>query len=100
MDNWQWTLHPHHLIRVWRPGRYELLAELPVTLLMHIIAHYLAGADLTAVLLEGPRRPMLPAPRRAPPLPLGPAPEALRASRRQQRRSRKRTRSRDSGAAA
>ena len=70
MDGWQWTLHPHHCLRVWRPGRHELLAELPVTLLMTLIAHYLTQADLTGRLLTLSRMPILPAPRRPQPLPL------------------------------
>jgi len=88
MDGWQWTLHPHHVIKVWRLGRHELVAELPMTLVGTILAHYLAQAHLTAAVLtvQAPQRKALAsAPARgrllAVGVPLRPVQEARRAAR-------------------
>lgn len=88
MDNTQHMLHPHFVMRVWRARSTDMLAELPMTLVVHIIGHWLAQADLTAAVLtvQAPiRKPLASAPARGAPralgVPLSPVQEARRVAR-------------------
>lgn len=93
MEGWQWTLHPHFTIKVWRLGRHELVAELPLTLVSNILAHYLTQAHLTAAIMDPPepsRRPLASAPARSGLLRLGVPEKSLREARAARRRARRR----------
>lgn len=88
MDYMQHMLHPHYILRVWRAHSTDMLAELPLPLVVHIIGHWLAQADLTAAILtvrDHPRKALASAPSRAPlravGVPLRPVQEARRAAR-------------------
>ena len=98
MDRMQHMLHPHYILRVWRARSTDILVELPMPLVVSIIGHWLAQADLTAALLvtqEAPRKALASAPSRAAlraavGVPLRPTQEARRAARRANSAHRKR----------
>lgn len=90
-DRWQEFLQPHHIIRVWRASSMDLLAELPVPLVVQIVTHYLSQAGLTAAVLglqALERKPLASAPPRADPPRVGAPPKAVQAARRAARISR------------
>jgi|SRR6185503_17713350 len=92
MDHMQHTLHSHYILRVWRARSMDMLAELPMTLVVHIIANFLAQGDLAvaAIVTQGGLKrpvfkPLASAPSRArlqaAGVPLRPVQEARRAAR-------------------
>jgi hypothetical protein len=92
MDRWQYPLEDHHVIRVWRVGSMELIAELSVPLLTQLVSHYLSQASLTSALLAqepSERRPLASVPPRVRTLPLGAPSASERALRKAARRSRR-----------
>lgn len=73
MDHMQHMLHSHYILRVWRARSTDMLAELPMTLVAHIIGHFLAQGDLAAAAIaarqavpEPTRKALATAPSRAP----------------------------------
>lgn len=93
MDHMQHMLHAHYFLRVWRARSTDILAELPMTLVAHIIGNFLAQGDLAAAAIlareplpEPPRKALASAPSRATlralGVPLRPVQEARRAARR------------------
>ena len=69
MDHTQHMLHSHFVLRVWRARSMDMVAELPMPLVVHIIGHWLAQADLTAAVLSvraPTRKALASAPARAP----------------------------------
>ncbi len=87
---WQEHGQPHHVLRVWRWGTMELVAEIPIPLLRQIVGHYLSQAHLTAAVMQTERKPLASAPARARPLALGPPQKATREAHRRSRMARKR----------
>lgn len=90
MDSWQFFLQPHHVVRVWRVGTMELIAELSAPLLESLISQYLFQAALVTELQHATRKPLASAPIRGGTPALG-APSAaqrlaFRAARRRRRR--------------
>jgi len=93
MDHMQQMLHSHYILRVWRARSMDMLAELPMTLVVHIIANFLAQGDLAvaAIVTQGALKrpvfkPLASAPahaglRAAVGVPLRPVQEARRAAR-------------------
>ena len=87
-DRWQEMLRPDYTVRVWVAGTTQLVAELPMPLVVTVLTQFVAQAGLTAAYLglaEAARKPpgALPA-RPVPGLP----PPAVQAARRAARAAR------------
>ena len=89
MDRWQFFLQPHHVVRVWRVGSMELIAELSAPLVESLICQYLFQAALVTELQQATRKPLASAPPRARTPALGPPSPAQRAALRAARRTRR-----------
>lgn len=92
MDHMQHMLHSRYILRVWRARTTDMLVELPMPLVVHIIANFLAQGDLAAASITAraalpvpPRTALASAPSRAAlratGVPLRPVQQARRAAR-------------------
>lgn len=89
MDRWQFFLQPHHIVRVWRVGSMELIAELSAPLLETLISQYLFQAALVTELQQATRKPLASAPSRGRTPAVGPPSAPQRALLRATRRTRR-----------
>ena len=88
MDTMQHMLHSHFVLRVWRAHSMDMVAELPMPLVVTIIGLWLAQTNAVAATLAvqaPPRKALASAPPRSPlravGVPLRPVQEARRAAR-------------------
>jgi hypothetical protein len=89
IDGWQFFLQPHRVVRVWRVGSMELVAEIPVPLLVSIVSQHLFQAALVTELQTATRKPLSTAAPRGRTPPIGPPSAPQRALLRAARKTRR-----------